>query len=207
MPLPDNTAKAYLSAEVLRFCRLGLFDFYGDSLRATDAPYSLNFSGSSDSDLNGNFFAIDHQMVNLSPISHTSENSNTLTVTLSGLINIDSDLMTLLGDRDNWVGRKAVVWYMLMDPDGNQVGTPWRHYTGKMINVKYLGGKDSSSIQVQVENYLAVLSEASRRSYLSQQEFDSGDLSAAASIASANSRNPSAVTPAQNFTYGDGYSY
>lgn len=190
MSLPDLTSSAYLEAEDLYFCHLGFFDFDGDPLRYTNAPYNVGFSGASDTDLNGDYFTISHELVTISAIEHTSENSNTVQATLSGLINYDAALMTLLGDKANWTGRKAILWNILFDKNGQQVGTPWRFYTGRMVNVSYGGTKAASAISVQVENYLAVLSEPSNRSYLAQQDFDPLDLSAAASISAANTRNP-----------------
>jgi hypothetical protein len=190
MPLPVTPAKEFLSQPVLRLSRLGFFDFIGDPLRATDAPDDLDLVGTGDTELDGVYFAIDGQLIDISPIAHTKENSNQVSVTLSGLITLDDDLMTLLGNRSNWVGREAIIWYMLHEEDTSTVGVPWRHYTGRMVNVTYSGDETSAIIKVSVENYLASLSQASNRTWLSQAEFDAADTSAAASVAAANSRTP-----------------
>ena len=191
MPLPVSPATEALASPILRLSRLGFFDFLGDPLRATDAPYDLTFGSiPSDPELDGDYFAVDGSVVEITPITHTRENSNTVSVTLSGLITLNSAMMTLLGNRTNWVGREAIIWYMLHSEDASAIGAPWRHYTGRMVNVQYAGDATSSLIKVSIENYLASLSEASNKTYLSQKEFDATDNSAVASLAAANSRTP-----------------
>lgn len=186
MALPGTTAANALGSQVLRHVRMGYFDFLGDPLRVTDGPYSMTISGSSDTELNSTFDAIDPQFIDISPVAHTKENSNTVTAALSGMINLDSALMTYLGTRSNWVGRQAIIWYTLYDETLAQIGVPWRHYTGRMVNVSYGVDPVGSKVTVSIENYLASISEPSNRTYLIQSEFDSGDISATASIAAAN---------------------
>lgn len=194
MATPGATEIAGLknnAATGFHLVRLVYLDFDGDPLYATDCPFgSLTFSATGDADLDNTFLAIEPDLQSISPITHTSENTNTVTFTLTGLITFDAALMTVIGDRTNWVGREAVIWYVLFDADAGQVGVPWRHYTGRMVNAEYGGDEGVGSVTVSAENYLASLSEASNRSYMDQEDFDAGDLSAAATLAAVNRRNP-----------------
>lgn len=189
MPLPDTLAKTGLQSKVQRLSRLGFFDFVGDPLRSTDYPYDISFVGNPDAELNGSYFPMDKSIIEIGPISHNKENSDTLTVTLSGLISLDATMMTYLGNRANWFGRQAIIWFMVSNEAASTYGQPWRHYTGRIVNVTYEGDGESSRVTVHVENYLANISQAANKTYLSQQEFDPADRSAAASIAAVNSRN------------------
>lgn len=199
MAVPSPAEVAGLSARISRFARLGFLDFVGDPLRATDAPYPLTFVGNPDTELNGSFFTLPTSMVNMSEIEHNRENTSTLTVSLSGLPFIDDSLRTLVATRSNWVGRAAAVWFMVFDEAAQAVGAPWRHYTGRMVNVTMEGSFDKASISVTIENYLANIAVAANRTYMSQQEYDPDDRSAAASIAAANSKTASskAVPPGE----------
>lgn len=194
MATPGATEVAGLKSHAktgFHLVRLVYLDFVGDPLYATDCPFgSLTFSATGDADLDNTFLAIEPDLQSISPITHTSENTNTVQMTLTGLITFDSALMTLIGNRSNWAGREAVIWYVLFDADAGQVGVPWRHYTGRMVNAEYGGDDGIGTITVSAENYLASLSEASNRSYMDQEDFDAGDLSAAATLAAVNRRNP-----------------
>jgi hypothetical protein len=75
---------------------------------------------------------------------------------------------------------------MLYDENLNRVGNVWRFYTGIMSTATIRPSPDNQSIEIQIESYLASLTQASNRTYLDQKQFDSGDLSADAAIAIAN---------------------
>lgn len=184
---PDATASAELSAAILQPHWVGWLDFSGDPVRVTTAPYSVTFSGTGDSDLDGyTFDAVEPALVSISDIHHQDKGSDTVTASLSGLVGPNSDLLSIIGDRSLWRGREAALWLMLYDTSFARVGNVWRYYTGRMVSAPISGSPESQTIDVQIESYLASLSAASNRTYLDQADFDSGDLSAEAAIAIAN---------------------
>jgi hypothetical protein len=186
---PDGTASAALGAAILHPCYVGWLDFDGDPLRVTTAPYDVTFSGTGDVDLDGfTFEAANPDLIAVSDVRHREEGSDTLTATLSGLVGLDTDLINIIDDRSKWYRRDAALWLMLYDADLQRIGNVWRYYTGQMINVQHKGSAGEQVIEVSIENYLATYSEASGRTYLDQQLFDAGDLSAEAAIAIANGR-------------------
>lgn len=184
---PDATAAAALSGSLLHPCFVGYLDFSGDPLRVTTAPYSVTFSSTGDTDLDGNTFdAMDPQIISVSEVQHKEDGSETVTASLSGLATVDTALLNIIGDTTLWRGRAASLWLMLYDTSYARVGNVWRFYTGRMMAAAHRGDSASQTIEITIESYLASLSQASNRSYLDQAYFDSGDLSAAASIAIAN---------------------
>lgn len=190
MSLPVSPAKDALGNQILRLSELVFLDIVGDPVRATTHPTPLTFVGNPDADLNGTFDAINSDVVDIGGIEHTIENSSTLTITLSGLSPNNDDLLAVVNDRSLWAGREAIIWHMVADEAAQQIGQPWRHYTGRVTQMTSMSKNDSGVILLSIENYLASLSEPSNRSYMSQSVYDSGDRSAEASLAAANSRNP-----------------
>lgn len=184
---PDATAAAALALPLLHPCFVGYLDFSGDPLRVTTAPYPVTFSGTGDTDLDGNTFdAMDPQIISVSEVQHKEDGSETVTASLSGLATVDTALLNIIGDTTLWRGRAASLWLMLYDTSYARVGNVWRFYTGRMMAAAHRGDSASQTIEITIESYLASLSQASNRTYLDQAYFDSGDLSAAASIAIAN---------------------
>lgn len=187
MSRPNATAIAALSGSLLHPCFVGYLDFSGDPFRVTTAPYSVTFSSTGDTELDGNTFdAMDPQIISVSDVQHQEDGSETVTASLSGLATVDTALLNIIGDTSLWRGRAASLWLMLYDTSYARVGNVWRFYTGRMMSAGIKGDVGGQSIEITIESYLASLSEASNRSYLDQAYFDSGDLSAAASIAIAN---------------------
>lgn len=190
MPGPDATASAELQAPVLHPCWVGWLDFDGDPLRLTTAPYDVTFSGEGDPDLDGfTFVAADPRIIQISDVHHREDGSETVTASLSGLPVIDADLLNIIGDPSKWRGRAAALWLMLYDEDLNRVGNVWKYYTGIMSAAPIRPSPENQTIEIQIESYLASLSQASNRTYLDQKQFDPGDLSADAAIAIANGKN------------------
>lgn len=196
MSRPDATAIAALSGSVIEPHYVGYLDFSGDPFRVTTAPYNVTFSSTGDTDLDGNTFtAMDPRMVSVSEVQHQEEGSETVTASLSGLATIDTALLNIIGNTSLWRGRTASLWLMLYDTSYSRVGNVWRFYTGRMMSAAIKGDIGGQTIEIQIEGYLASLSQASNRTYLDQSYFDSGDLSAAASIAIANgTHNTGAAT-------------
>lgn len=202
MGLPDNDAKAALSEAVIRPVWLGWLDVLGQPVRVTTAPYPVTFIGTGDPDLDGQTFgALDPgQIISVSEVNNKEGGADTVTCTLSGLISVDSAFMNLIGNRANWQGRVGRLWLMMYDSALQRVGLPWSYYTGYMMVPRILGdpgseGKPGSQvITIEIESYLAALTQASGRTYLSQREYDSADTSADASIAIANGTSGAALS-------------
>jgi hypothetical protein len=187
---PNLAAQGAIAQPIIHPVFVGFLDILGDPIRATTAPYSIAVSGTGDADLDGHTFsAVDATFVGVSPVQNKEGGSSTVTVTLSGLIGIDSDLLNQIGNKANWQGRTARLWQMMYDENLQRVGNIWPFYTGYMNVPRIVGDATQQTIVIEVESYLAFLKQASGRSYLSQNEYDPGDLSAEASIAVANGTN------------------
>lgn len=187
MPGPDATASAALLAAEMEPCFVGWLDFVGDPVRVTTAPYDVTFSGTGDADLDGfTFSAMSSQFIGISDIQHREQGMETVTVTLSGLIGIDTALLNIIGDQTKWRGRDGRLWVMLYDTSLNRVGNIWPLMTGTMAKSLIKGSGEEQSIDLSIENYLAALRQATNRNYLDQARYDPGDLSADAAISIAN---------------------
>ena len=187
MGRPDATATAALGGQVVRAAHVCWLDIVGDPVRATTWPADITFSGTGDADLDGfTFLALDPTVTSISPVKHQDGGSETVTVSLSGLILPDTDLLNIVGDETNWLGRDARLWAAVYNESNVQQGAVWSYHTGKMTSLRITGSSSGQVIEVSIETYLASIAPASNRTYLDQAHFDSGDLSAAASIAIAN---------------------
>lgn len=192
MPL-TGAASTALDQRVIRPAWFGFLDFVGDPVRATTWRAPVSFAGTGDPDLDGKTFtAIEHEMVKIGDISQGEGGSDTLEIALSGLISIDAALMTIIGNRSDWVGRVARLWLGVYDESGVAIGAVAPFYTGYMTGSRFVANIDEAKIVMAIENYLAALSEASNRTYLDQAEFDAGDQMAKAMLEIANgvSGNP-----------------
>lgn len=181
---------AALGGAVLRPVTFAWLDVLGDALRATTAGFTIAVppGTTGDAEFDGQTFdGIDARLVEIGPVSHAAGGSDTLTLSLSGLIAVDAELLNLMADRANWQGRVARLWHGLLS-DAGALTAVWPYYTGYMMVPRLRGDADGQTIELSIENYLALLSEPSGRSYLDQAEFDPGDRSAGAAIAVANGR-------------------
>ena len=88
---------------------------------------------------------------------------------------------------------------MIRNAANVQQGGFHAYYTGRMTGLEHSADENGQTITVTIESYLAVFSEASNRTYLSQDQFDSGDRNPRAAVAIANGNYTGAVT-------GSGYS-
>lgn len=186
---PDASAEAALRSYTTPVIPIyvGYLDIQGDPIRVTTAPYSIAFTGTGDADLDGHTFsAVDPQFISVSPVTMKEGGADTVTCTLSGLIGVDTPLLNQIGDKSNWQGRVARLWQLQLNEALQQVGAVWPWFTGYMTVPKIVGDKSSQTIQLDIESYLSFIRNASGRSYLNQKDYDSGDLSADASIACAN---------------------
>lgn len=182
----DATTQAELEKPVLTWRVLCYADFVGDVLRATSGLYDMTISGSGDSELDGDYFPLDQNLINVNPVTHNEKGSDTVVISLSGLIVNDADFLNLIGDKTKWQGRTARLWFYCVDNDENLVGEYIPYYTGYMDKLSISGDPSSQTVELHIENYLATLSGSQNKTYLIQNLYDASDTSAAATIAAAN---------------------
>ena len=193
MPTFDAAGVAELAKPLIRPFYVAWLDITGDVVRATTAPVSLTFSGTGDVDLDGETFsAVDHTLIDVSEVVHKEGGSETVTVTLSGMLGIDSTLLNQIGTKSNWQGRTARLWLGFVTEHGAVVSVA-PYYTGYMMTPRISGSPDMQTITLEIEGYLASMSEASGRTYLDQSYYDSPDTSAASTISNANGTSAGAI--------------
>jgi len=185
--LPDSTQAAALDAEVIKPVFFAWLDIDTDPIRANTSGKNITPTGTGDPDLDDfEFFGISGQFVDISPVSYKQGGSDSVTAQLSGIPGLDDDTLALIGDPANWRGRDARLWRIVRDASNVQQGGFHAYYTGKMTSLSHSGNADGQLLNVTIEGYLSVFSEASNNTYLSQTRYDSGDLSPQAAIAIAN---------------------
>lgn len=193
MPTFDAAGVAELAKPVLRPFFVAWLDITGDVIRATTAPVSLLFSGTGDTDLDGNTFsAVDHTFIDISEVVHKEGGSETVTITLSGMMGVDSTLLNQIGTKSNWQGRTARLWLGFVTEHGSVVSIA-SYYTGYMMTPRISGSPEMQTIALEIEGYLASMSEASGRTYLDQSYYDSADTSAASTVSNANGTSAGAI--------------
>lgn len=179
-------------------------DIVDDPLRAVSGVENIEIGAgeTGDPDLDGfTFQAIPSELVNVSDVQHSQEGSGTVTVTLSGLPLVNSELLDLIGNRPRWRKRQARMWYRLLNPTVDANGTItaftalplYSFYSGYLIDMVVDSGAETQPISVTIENYQAALTEASGLTYLHQNEFDPLDDSASQTLAAANGMQKAGV--------------
>ena len=169
-------------------------DVLGDPVRATTGLYPKTFSGTGDPDLDGDTYVpYPSELIGVSEVKHDEQGSDQVTVSMSGLIVNNADFLNLIGDKNNWQGRTARLWWYVTDENEAQIGEVYSYYTGYMNDLTINGSPESQVVSVSIENYLVSLSVTSSKTYQMQKEYDSGDESASRSIAAANGANKSGV--------------
>lgn len=187
MTLPDSTAGAQLASGAFAFALLAWLDFVGDPVRVTTAGVSLAMAGTGDDELDGyTFDAVDPSLVGLGDLRNGEGGSETVSVTLSGIVGPDSDLLNVLGDEILWRTRTIRLWAIVYDESGVQQGACWPLYTGRMSAMQIVGSPTEQTVKLDCESYLAALKKASGRTYLDQALFDPADNTAALKIGIAN---------------------
>lgn len=196
MSLPDATHAAALDAEVIKPAWFVYLDIEGDPVRANSSGTNITPSGTGDPDLDGHeFLGISGALVDITPVKQASGGSDTVTAQLSGIPGLDDDMLATIEDPANWRARDARLWRIVRNDANVQQGGFHNYYTGKMVALSHGGSAEGQTLRMTIESYLAVFSEASGRSYLDQERFDAGDLSARAAIAIANGNYGGAPTP------------
>jgi hypothetical protein len=120
-------------------------------------------------------------------IDNSESGSQSLPVTLSGILGMDTTILNDIGNVSLWQGRTCRVWARIYDESGvNPQGQVFSLYTGYMSSVGIKAAPEGQTIQLNVENYLSFFNQASNRDYLNQGDYDAADVSAAATIACSN---------------------
>lgn len=165
-------------------------DVVGDPVRATTGLYAKTFSGTNDPDLDGDTYVpYPSDLIDVSEVKHDEQGSDQVSVSMSGLIVNNSDFLTTIGNKSNWQGRTARLWWYVVDENETQIGEVYSYYTGYMNDVTINGSSQSQTITLTIENYLVSLSVTASKTYQMQKEYDSGDESASRSISAANGAN------------------
>jgi hypothetical protein len=187
VPTLDVTAAAAVAGDFAPAWFVWL-DVTGDPVRVTNYGADITFSGTGDADLDGNTFkSFAGEFLDVGDVTNSDSGSDTLTITLSGIVTLDATLLTAIGNVADWQGRTCRVWFQIYDVNGvTPQGAIVTHYTGYMSSVSIMPGQKSQTIQLTVENYLAAFNSASNRSYMNQADYDAADVSAAAILAASN---------------------
>jgi len=185
----DATTQAALEATVVNW----------RVLRGTSGLYDKVISGSGDSELDGTYEGFSHDLINVSPVKHNESGSDTVTISMSGLVVNNADFLAIIGDKSKWQGRTARLWFYCVDQNENQIGSIIPYYTGYMNEVGISGNSESQAVSLTIENYLASIAGAQNKTYLIQNIFDAGDLSGEASVSAANG-----MAEAGSYGYGGG---
>ena len=194
MSLPDSAHSAALDEQVIKPVWFAWLDIDGDPVWANTSGRNITPAGTGDPDLDGNeFIGISGELVEVSSVKVKTSGSESVTAELSGIPGLDDDALALLADPSAYRGRDARLWRTIRNANNVQQGGYHAYYTGKMVALTHLSRGDEQVLRVTIESYLAVFSEASQRTYLDQDRYDPGDLSARASIAIANGNYTSAA--------------
>jgi hypothetical protein len=195
----DATTQAALEATIVNWRVLIYADFVGDVLRGTSGLYNKVISGSGDSELDGTYQSFSHDLINVSPVKHNESGSDTVSISMSGLLVNNAAFLAIIGDKAKWQGRTARLWFYCVDENESQVGSVIPYYTGYMNEVGISGSADSQTVTLTIENYLVSIAGAQNKTYLIQNIYDAGDLSGEAAISAANG-----MAEAGNYAYGGG---
>lgn len=187
MSLPDATASAALDAAVIKPVFFVYCDVLGDPVRANTSGVDITPTGTGDPDLDDlTFVGVDASVLDVSPVMVGAGGSDSVNITLSAIRGLDDTLLGQVADTDSWRGREARLWRVIRNAANVQQGGFHAFYTGRMSALAHGSDDNGQFLRVTVETYLAALSEASNRTYLDQERYDPGDLSARAAIAIAN---------------------
>jgi hypothetical protein len=195
----DATTQAALEAQIVNWRVMIYADFQGDVLRGTSGLYDKVITGNADTELNGTYDSYLHDLINVSTVKHNETGSDTVSISMSGLVVNNTDFLNIIGDKTKWQGRTARLWFYCVDQNENQVGSIIPYYTGYMNEVAITGDAESQTVILTIENYLVSIAGAQNKTYLIQNIYDAGDLSGEAAVSAANG-----MAEAGNYNYGGG---
>lgn len=183
----DPVAYAALEHDVLPIWLI-FMDFADEPLRGCTGGFDFTVTGSGDPDLDGHVFeSINSRMIDVSDVSSGEGGTDTVRVQISGIPELDDEALNQMNNPPLYQGRLIRLWRLLRNTNGEQVGGIQAYYTGYMTGAYVQSDASDQIITIDVEGYIAAYSEPSMRTYLDQEKYDAGDLSARAAIAIANS--------------------
>jgi hypothetical protein len=186
MSLPDATAAAAMDDNVVKPVWFVFLDFLPEPLRANSSGRDITIAGSGKPDLDGEYIGVDPRLVSLSTVRVSPGGSDTRWIRVSGIRGLDDDDRATLANPANWQGRLVRRWRLIRNAADVQQGGIQHFDTGYMMGLSHIGSATSLTIELTYESYLAAFAQASGRTYLDQESFDEGDLSARAALAIAN---------------------
>lgn len=187
MPTMDSTAKTAAAGSAFAAAYFIFLDIVGDPLRFTTFGVDTVVSASGDSELDGTYPAFGGQLIDIGDVSNSDSGSEAMTITLSGIVSIDTTLLNEIGDVTKWRGRTCRIWCRLYDETGvTAQGAIFPLYTGYASSVKIVTEPEQQVIQLSVENWRAAFNAPSNRTYQGQKDYDAADTSAAATLAASN---------------------
>ncbi|MES2783017.1 MAG: hypothetical protein V4657_09490 [Pseudomonadota bacterium] len=200
----DATASAALDATVIKPIFLAFVDFLNEPMRVNTSGADLTLTGTGEVDIDGILFqGLRADVVDIGPVANRVGGTDSIQIKLSGLPVFDADILDEINDPANWRSREIRLWRIIRNALNVQQGGVQHYYTGYMSNLTMPVTPTGQTIEVTVESYLAALSAASNRTYMDQEKYDAGDLSARAAIAIGN--NASGGSPAgSTFAPGGG---
>ncbi len=183
----DATASAALDEQVIKPIFLAFVDFLNEPMRVNTSGADLTLTGTGDPDIDGiPFMGLRADVVDIGPVANRGTGTDSIEIKLSGLPTLDADVLEEINDPANWRSREIRLWRIIRNALNVQQGGVQHYYTGYMSNLTMPVTPTGQTIEVTVESYLAAYAAASNRSYLNQEKYDAGDLSARAAIAIGN---------------------
>lgn len=205
MPTMDATAKTAVGSTAFAAAYFIFIDIVGDPLRFTTFGQDTTVTGSGDAELDGIYPAFGGRLLEVGDVNNSDSGSETMLITLSGIVSMDTALLNEIGDKAKWQGRVARVWCRLYDESGvSPQGAIFPIYTGYASSVKIMAEPTGQMISLSIENWRAAFNQPSNRTYLNQKDYDAGDTSAQATIAASNGMKRDSGAGAG--TPGPGYS-
>jgi hypothetical protein len=200
----SGTLQTAIEAPIVYARWVCYLDIVDDPVRATTGLYDKTFSGTGDPDLDGDTYVpYPSDLIEVSDVQHDEAGSNQVTVSMSGLIVNNADFLNTIGDKANWQGRTARLWWYVVDENETQIGEVYSYYTGYMNDITITGSAQSQKIILSIENYLVSLSVTAGKTYQMQKEYDAADESPSRSIAAANGAYKSGILTAYEGTRSD----
>lgn len=189
MTLPDSL----LSADAPKLALCMYLDVQGDPFRYAFAlcdqtPPTSTILPTADPDFDGQTFSTaDPRILGLSPVTNQYGGVEAVQFILSGSLQLDSAIINALADPAKFRGRTAKVWKVLQSNDFQPLHAQ-QVFGGFMTTLRIEIGPDFQRIVLTAEMWARLRSGGSpNRTLLSQQLYDPGDLSAAATLGTANS--------------------
>ncbi|MGL4640531.1 MAG: hypothetical protein ACRCVX_12485 [Shewanella sp.] len=194
MSRPDSVASAALDARVIKPVYFAFLDFANDPVRANTSGRTIEITGSGEPDLDGIYSGISHKFVTIGDVKISEGGNESVECVLSAPFQWDQDMLTEITNGANWQGRVARLWRLIRDANNVDQGGYQHYHTGYMTDINVRPSATEQMARLTIEGYISAHSRASGRTYLDQEKYDSGDLSARAAIAIANGVSGNSLT-------------